>query len=94
MTILRKIFNGFEIVDSPTFTQIKYYVNGNFSKAIKLLIAIYGKKCIVCDFISPNFSTDSGVANHYYSRHRDDTIIFIRENLMVKTQDEIEDMLS
>jgi len=94
MTVFRKIFNGFELVDSPTFQQVKYYINGNFPKAIRLLITIYGKKCIVCDWISPNFSTDSGVANHYYSRHRDDTIVFVKENLMEKSQDEIEQMLN
>jgi len=93
MTVFRKIFNGFELVDSPTLQQVKYYVNGNFSKAVRLLITIYGKKCIVCDWISPNFETDSGVANHYYSRHRNDTLVFIGENLMVKSQDEIQDLI-
>jgi len=93
MTVFRKIFNGFEKVDSPTFQQIRYYINGNFGKAVRLLITIYGKKCIVCDFFSPNFLTDSGLANHYYSRHRDDTIVFVQENLMKKSQDEIEEMI-
>ena len=93
MTVFRKIFNGFEKVDSPTFQQVRYYINGNFSKAIKLLIAIYGKTCCVCGYLSPNFETDSGVANHYYCRHRDDTIVFIQEKLMVKSQDEIEEMI-
>jgi len=94
MTKFRKIFDGFEKVDSPTFQQIRYYVNGNFSKAIKLLITIYGRKCVVCNLFSPNFSTDSGVADHYYSRHRDDTIVFVKEKLMVKSQEEIQDLIS
>lgn len=38
MTFFRKNFKGFEKVDSPTFQQIRYYVNGNFSNTIKLLI--------------------------------------------------------
>lgn len=89
---VRRIFSDFELVDA-TFTQIRYYINRNFNKCIKLLIGVYGRTCIVCDTFSPEFFGDSGTAGHYYSRHREDTIDFIRDNFMIKSEDEIQDMI-
>jgi len=93
MKIIRKIFNDFEVVEAPTVKQIRNYCNGNFTKGIKLLIAIYGRCCVICGSISPNFRTDSGVADHYYEKHREDTIRFVSENLLTKTEEELVRMI-
>lgn len=87
MKVIR-IHDDFKLVDA-TLRDIRKYNSRNFNKCIKLLIAIYRRICIVCDSMSPNFTTDSGTADHYYSRHREATINFIRDNFMTKTEDEI-----
>lgn len=93
---MKKVFrlwsNVTDAVDA-TFKQIEIYNNRNFNKLIKLLIAIYGKHCVICDYISPDFRKDSGVAEHYYSRHRKDTLEFFRDNIMTKSPDMIQDMI-
>jgi hypothetical protein len=92
LRVFRLFSNVTDSVDA-TFKQIEIYINGNFSKVIKLLIAIYGKHCIVCDYVSPEFRKDSGVAEHYYSRHRKETVVFVRDNILTKSVDEIGELL-
>lgn len=93
MIVFRLFSNVTSAVDA-TFKQIEIYINGNFNKVIKLLIEIYGQYCVVCDYVSPDFRKESGVANHYYSRHRNDTIKFFRDNVMILSPDEIEELIN
>ena len=89
---VRRIFTDFELVDA-TFLQIRNYINQNFNKCIKLLIGVYGRTCVICNNFSPEFISDSGCAGHYYSRHREDTINYIKDTFMTKTEEKIQDMI-
>ena len=93
MIVFRLFSKVTDEVDA-TFKQIEIYINRNFNKVIKLLIAIYGQHCVVCDFISPNFRMYSGVADHYYSRHRKDTGDFFRDNVMIHSPEELEELMN
>lgn len=72
---------------------IRINIHENFFKAIQLLIAISPeKKCKICKDISPECRTKSGLADHYFSRHRKLTAIFFRDLIMTKSPDEIEQL--
>lgn len=73
--------------------QIAIHIFRNFDRCVKLLIVIYGRKCIVCDTLSPTFRTDSDVSEHYWTRHRKSTMEFIRDKILIKNPDEIAEMI-
>ena len=66
----------------------------NFDKCIKLLIAVYGKCCVICGDNSPVFRSDSGTTEHYWTRHRRSTALFVLNDLFSKSPDEIEEMIN
>ena len=91
-----KIWNLFS--DNPIeicadMNQIAIHIFRNFDKCIKLLNAIYGRKCIVCNELSPSFRTDSGLSEHYWTRHRKRTMEFIRDKILIKNPDQIREMI-
>lgn len=88
-----KLFSSVPDRVDATFKQIEIYINRNFNKVIKLLIVIYGRHCVICDYASSTFRKDSDVTDHYYSRHRKDTIGFVRDNILIKTPEEIQEMI-
>lgn len=66
----------------------------NFEKCVKILIAIYGRVCPICDKHSPLFRTDSGTAEHLWSRHRKATALFMLNVVMKKNPEEIERLMN
>jgi len=87
-----KIWNHFSHDPTEIYAdlrQIAIHIFQNFDVGIKLLIAIYGKKCIICDGLSPMFRTNSGLSEHYWTRHKKRTMEFIRDEILVKNPDQI-----
>ena len=88
------IFPDDPYVEDAEIKQWLGLIYRNFGKCVKILIAIYGRRCVICDGLSPSFRSDSGVSEHYWIRHRKATALFVLNNLMTKKPNELEDLLN
>ncbi|NIP61841.1 MAG: hypothetical protein GWN01_01920 [Nitrosopumilaceae archaeon] len=74
-------------------TTIRINIHQNFHKAIRLLIKIYGMSCVICGEFAPKSRTKSGLLQHYLDNHRKETAVFIRQNIMTKTPQQLRKLI-